>query len=243
MRKLLFAAAVALVTTPLVAQTADDIIARYIKTLGGADRIQAITTIHRSGKYVGGGGFTAPVSQENKRPNKVREEFTTQGLTGVSAYDGKSGWKIQPWEGKKDPEPLGEEELIDITDDADFDGPLVDYRQKGNAVEYTGTESVEGTDTYKLRVTSPNGSEVRTYYMDTDSYVPIKIDVKRMVRGAEREYEFWPGDYKQSGGVYFPYSLEINTKRSQNRQKYEYDKIETNVPIDDGTFEKPGSAR
>lgn len=242
MRKLLYIAAAALFATPLFAQTADDIIARYLKTLGGADKVAAIKTIRRTGKYTGGGGFEAPIAQQNKRPNKVREEFTMQGLTGVNAFDGSTGWKIEPWDGKKDAEALSEEEMIDIQDDADIDGPLVNYQQKGNKVEYIGTDSVEGTDTYKLRVTSPNG-EVRTYYMDQDSYVPIKVDLKRIVRGAEREYELWPGDYKQSGGVYFPYSLEINTKRSQFRQKYNYDKIETNVPLDDAMFVKPGSAR
>ena len=242
MRKLLYVAAAALFATPLFAKTADDIIARYLKTLGGADKVAAIKTIRRTGKYTGGGGFEAPIAQQNKRPNKVREEFTMQGLTGVNAFDGSTGWKIEPWDGKKDAEALSEEEMIDIQDDADIDGPLVNYQQKGNKVEYVGTDSVEGTDTYKLRVTSPNG-EVRTYYMDQDSYVPIKVDLKRIVRGAEREYELWPGDYKQAGGVYFPYSLEINTKRSQFRQKYNYDKIETNVPLDDAMFVKPGSAR
>jgi hypothetical protein len=242
MRKLLYVAAAALFATPLFAQSADDIIARYLKTLGGADKVAAIKTIRRTGKYTGGGGFEAPIAQQNKRPNKVREEFTMQGLTGINAFDGSTGWKIEPWDGKKDAEALGEEEMIDIQDDADIDGPLVNYQQKGNKVEYAGTDSVEGTDTYKLRVTSPNG-EVRTYYMDQDSYVPIKVDLKRIVRGAEREYELWPGDYKQSGGVYFPYSLEINTKRSQFRQKYNYDKIETNVPLDDAMFVKPGSAK
>jgi hypothetical protein len=242
MRKLLYVAAAALFATPLFAQTADDIIAHYLKTLGGADKVAAIKTIRRTGKYTGGGGFEAPIAQQNKRPNKVREEFTMQGLTGINAFDGSTGWKIEPWDGKKDAEALGEEEMIDIQDDADIDGPLVNYQQKGNKVEYAGTDSVEGTDTYKLRVTSPNG-EVRTYYMDQDSYVPIKVDLRRIVRGAEREYELWPGDYKQSGGVYFPYSLEINTKRSQFRQKYNYDKIETNVPLDDAMFVKPGSAK
>jgi len=29
------------------------------------------------------------------------EEFTTQGLTGINAYDGAVGWKIDPWGGKK----------------------------------------------------------------------------------------------------------------------------------------------
>jgi len=70
---------------------------------------------------------------------------------------------------------------------------------------------------------------------------PIKIETKRMVRGAEREYEQWLGDYKASGGVYFPYSVEVNIKGSQNRQKYTYDKIETNIPLADSSFARPGT--
>ena len=57
-------------------------------------------------------------------------------MTGVNAYDGKTGWKIDPFEGKKDPESLGEEELKSIIEDSDFDGPLVNYAEKGNKVEY-----------------------------------------------------------------------------------------------------------
>ena len=34
--------------------------------------------------------------------------------TGVTAYDGHTGWKIEPWQGKKDPEALSEEELRDV---------------------------------------------------------------------------------------------------------------------------------
>ena len=224
--------------TTLSAQTADEIIARYIKTIGGADRLKAIASLRRTGKYTGSGGFEAPIVQENRRPNMVREEFTMQGLTGVTAYDGGNGWKIEPWDGNKNAEPLGEDELKDIIDDSDFDGPLVDYQQKGNKVESLGLEPVEGTDAYKLRVTSPNG-DVRNYFMDTDSYVPIKVETKRMVRGAEREFETSLGDYKEAGGVYFPWSLEINAKGSQNRSKYTYEKIEANVPLGDARFAKP----
>src|SRR2546425_12017675 len=67
---------------PLSAQTADDIIARYIKTVGGMERIQAVTTLRRTGRFTGGGGFEATVIQESKRPNKVRQEFSLQGMTG-----------------------------------------------------------------------------------------------------------------------------------------------------------------
>src|SRR5581483_2123517 len=101
---------VALFAFPLWAQTADEIVAKYIKTIGGKDKLEAVKTIRRTGKFTGGGGFEAGISEDKKRPNMIRQEFKIQGMVGVTAYDGKNGWKIEPWQGKKDPEPLGEEE-------------------------------------------------------------------------------------------------------------------------------------
>jgi len=231
-------AGLALLATPLSAQTADEIIAKYVKTVGGMDKIQAVTTLRRTGKFTGGGGFEAAVLQENKRPTKVREEFALQGMTGVNAYDGKTGWKIEPWQGKKDPEALSEEEMKQIVEDADFDEPLVNYQQKGNKVEFVGTDQVEGTDAFKLKVTLASG-DVRYYYMDSDYYVPIKIEMKRMIRGAEQEFETSLGDYKEVAGWYLPYSMESNVKGSDNKQKITFEKIEANVAIDDQRFAKP----
>ena len=123
------------------AQTADEIVARYLKAVGGMDKIQAVKSLRRSGKFIGGGGFEAVILQENKRDASVREDFLLQGMTGINAYDGKTGWKIEPWGGKKDPEALGEEEMKGILEDADFDGPLVDYKRKGNKIEFLGWTS------------------------------------------------------------------------------------------------------
>jgi hypothetical protein len=163
-------------------------------------------------------------------------------MTGIDAYDGKTGWKIEPWNGKKDPESLGEEEMKSILEDSDFDGPLVNYKQKGNKVEFIGMDQFEGTDTFKLKVTIANG-DVYFYYLDTDYYVPIKVDTKRIIRGAEREYETALGDYKEVAGWYLPHSIETNTKGSQDKSKVVYDKIEANVPIDDGRFRMPVVAK
>src|SRR5881296_951758 len=239
MRKsLLTLAGLAVLAAPLPAQTADEIIAKYLTNVGGMDKIQAVTTLRRSGKIALGGGFEAQVVQESKRPNKVRQEFQFQGMTGVNAYDGKTGWKIEPWQGKKDPEALSEEEMKQIVEDADFDDPLVNYQQKGNKVEFVGTEQVEGTEAYKLKVTLASG-DVRYYYMDTDYYVPIKIEMKRMIRGAEQEFETSLGDYKEVAGWYLPYSVETRRKGSEDVQKITFEKIEANVPIDDRRFQKP----
>src|SRR5438128_1979610 len=223
------------------AQTADEIVAHYLKTVGGMEKIQAVQTLRRSGKYIGGGGFEALVTQENKRGNSVREEFSLQGMTAINAYNGKKGWKIEPWNGKKDPEALGEEEMKSIVEDADFDGPLVNYNQKGYKVELAGIDKFEGTDTFKLKITKPNG-DVYVYYLDTEYYVPIKIDTRRMIRGAEREYETALGDYKEVAGWYLPYSFETNVKGSQDKSKIVYDKIEANIPMDDKRFEMPVTA-
>jgi hypothetical protein len=237
MRRALMAMA-SLLALPISAQTADEIVSKYIKTIGGLEKINAVQSYRRTGKFTGGGGFEAKILEEKKRPNLIRREFLLQGMVGVTAYDGKAGWKIEPWQGKKDPEPLGEEEMKSIVEDADFDGPLVNYQAKGNKVEYAGTQPVEGTDAYKLKVTLKNG-DIFNYYMDTDYFVPIKIDTKRFVRGEEREFETSLGDYKEVAGWYMPYSYETNAKGSPFKQKITVDKVEVNVPIPDAHFVEP----
>jgi hypothetical protein len=243
MRRFLLAfAGAVLFAAPVSAQTADEIVAKFIKTVGGMEKIQSVKSLRRTGRFNGGGGFEAVIVEENKRPNLVRQEFSIQGMTGVTAYDGHGGWKIEPWNGKKDAEPLGEEELKGIIEDSDLDGPLVNYQQKGVKVEYVGMDEFEGTDAYKLKVTLASG-DVRFYFMDTDYFVPIKIETKRMVRGAEREYETILGDYKEVGGWYLPFSIENGVKGGSSRQKVTYEKIEVNVPIDDGRFRVPAAPK
>ena len=133
---------------------------------------------------------------------------------------------------------MGEAELKSIVDSSDFDGPLVNYKQKGNRVEYVGMDEVEGTDTLKLKVTMASG-EVQYFYLDTDYYVPIKIATKRVIRGAEVEIETVLGDYKEVDGWYIPHSVEVGAKGSQFKQKIAYEKIEANLPIDERRFSMP----
>lgn len=230
-------AAFVLLAAPLSAQTADDVIAKYIARVGGIEKIQAVRSLRRSGRFIGGGGFEATVVQESQRPNNVREEFSLQGMTAINAYDGKTGWKIDPFGGKKDPEALSEDEMHSILLDSDFDEPLVGYKEKGNRAELVGLDQIEGTDVYKLRLTLPNG-DVRHYYMDTDSYVPIRMEEKRIIRGAEQEFETTLGDYKAVNGWFMPFSIETGPK-GQDKATVKYEKIEANVSLDDKRFAKP----
>ena len=237
MRKIIIGLTLALCASPLSAQSADEIIARYIKAVGGMDRIQAVNTLRRVGRYTGSGGFEATVVQENKRPNLVREEFSLQGMTGINAWDGRAGWKIDPFGGKKDPEALSEDEMRGIVEDSDFDEPLVNYREKGNKVELVGMDQIEGTDVFKLKVTLKSG-DVRTYYIDTDYSVPIRMDEKRTIRGTDQEIETTLGDYKEVAGWFMPFSIESGFK-GQDKGKVTYERIDANVALDDSHFVRP----
>src|SRR5260370_38007284 len=110
-------------------QTGDERIAKKIHARSGMEKMNAIKNIRMTGRFEGGGGFTASVGQENVRPNLVRDTFSLQGMTQVQAYDGTAGWQIQPFGGKKDPELMGEDDLRDLLLDADCNVPLEDYRE------------------------------------------------------------------------------------------------------------------
>jgi outer membrane lipoprotein-sorting protein len=241
MRRFLLALASMLVLCFVASgQTADEIIGKYVEKIGGMQKLQAIKTMRATGKFTGGGGFEAVMVDESKRPNIVRNEFSFQGMTGISAFDGRTGWKIEPWQGKKDAESLSEDELKAYLD-ADFDESLINYKQKNIRVEYLGKDEFEGSDVFKLRATLPSGT-VKHYYLDTDYYVPIKIETKRVVRGADVETEMILGDYKEVAGVYFPHSFESGAKGSSNKVKITFEKMEVNVPLDDKRFARPAAA-
>jgi outer membrane lipoprotein-sorting protein len=188
-----------------------------------------------------GPGMEAPGVLIQKRGSLARLEFTIQGLTAVQAYDGKNAWEVMPFMGKKDPELMSADEAKDIQEMADIDGPLVDYKNKGNQVELLGKEKLEGTDAYKLKATLKNG-DVQTIYIDADSFLEIKEETKRTVRGSEQIVEESIGDYKEVNGIIFPFATESGVKGSQQKQKLTITKIELNVPADDSIFKMPAPA-
>lgn len=217
-------------------QTADELVAKNIQAKGGLEKIKAIKTIRITGRL--GGGMRAQIGMEAKRPDMIRQTFTLQSMTQIQAYDGSVAWQISPFEGRKDPELLGEEETRTLIEEADFDGPLVDYRAKGNTVEYLGHDTVDGDDVYRLKVTLKNG-DIFYYYLDPDSYLEIRIERQHFVHGAVRERVTDYGSYKQVAGVYFPFAVETGPKGRPERQKITFEKIEVNVPIDDSEFKMP----
>lgn len=238
LRKILvLAAAAVLLPAAGRAQTVDEIIAKNIEAHGGLEKLRSVKSFRQTAQF-SSGSFRAKVVQEGKRPGKVREEFILQGMAQVRAYDGKSGWQIDPFGGRRDAEALSADDTKDLVVDADIDGPLVDYQEKGHKAELMGHDSVEGTDCYKIKLTMKNG-DVRVYYLDADSYLELKVETQTMIRGAVHENEIYYGDYDKVDGIYYPFATEAGRKGDPDRVKYTVDKIELNVPLDDSLFALP----
>ncbi|HEY4596871.1 MAG TPA: outer membrane lipoprotein-sorting protein [Thermoanaerobaculia bacterium] len=220
------------------AQTADEIINKHLQARGGKDKIKAVQSERMTGKLVMGQGMEAPVVMELTRPNKMRMEFTIQGMTGIQAYDGKAGWSVMPFMGKTEPEAMSADDIKQAEDQADMDGMLVDYKEKGHQVEYVGKEDVEGTPAHKLKVTKKNGDVVNVY-IDADSYMEIKQAGKVKVRGQEIEGQSTFGDFKTVDGLIFPFSIEQKAQGAPGGMTISISKIEVNPTLEASRFAMP----
>jgi len=240
-RTLVLAALALALASPVHAQTADELVAKNIKAKGGMDKIKAMKSLRATGRMALGPEMEAPFVMVLKRPNEMRMEFTLQGMTGIQAYDGKTAWAVMPFMGKKDPEAMTADDAKMVEEQSDFDGPLVDYKAKGNTVELAGREQVEGVNAYKLKITRKNG-EIRYVYLDPDAYLEIASDATRTVRGTEMEVFSTIGDYKEVNGVMLAHSIESGPKGGTQKQKMTVDKYEVNVDVPENNFAMPAAA-
>lgn len=223
----------------LQAQSVDEVIAKNVQAHGGIEKLKSVESRRTTGK-LNAGSLKITIIQENKRPDKVREEAVIQGMSQIQAYDGKSGWQVSPFGGRKDAELLSADDLKALQVDADMDGPLIDYQKKGHKAELVGHDSVEGTDCYKIKLTLKNG-DVRAYYLDSDSFLELKLETQTTIRGTIQESETYFGDYEKVDGMYFPFSVEVGQKGDPNRQVLTIEKVEDNPKIEDARFTMPAT--
>src|SRR5262249_8121488 len=151
------------------AQTAAEIVAKVLAARGGLIKIRAVQSQRVSGTISFGSEASGPFVVALKRPLKLHMQLTVQNLTMVRVSDGKSmGWANNPFAGKMNPEPMTDEDLKNISEESDFDGPLVDYRRKGNQIALMGKDKIEDKDVWRLKLTTKNG-DVRYYLVDSGS--------------------------------------------------------------------------
>jgi outer membrane lipoprotein-sorting protein len=243
MRKLFSLALILLcvVSAQAAELTVDEILAKNAEARGGLDNLKALNSTRFTGK-LNMGGMELPFTITSARPEKIRVEFSVQGMTGVQAFDGTVGWHVMPFMGKKEPEQMTDDMVKELREQADFDGPFIDYAKKGTKIELLGKDKIEGTDAYKLKVTKKDGSE-STIYLDAESFLEIKVEAKRKMQGQEIEGETTLGNYQEVGGILFPFSIESKAKGSPTpMMTITWDKADLNPAVADDVFTMPKKA-
>ena len=219
--------------------TVDELVAKNVAAKGGVDALRALQSVRFTGKMlVNEGQIQVAYVETKKRPADVRAELTLQGMTAIQAYDGEQGWKVSPFQGRKDPEKMSADDTKSLLEEAEIDGPLVDWKAKGSTVEYLGTEDVDGTLAHKLKVVRKNG-DVTFVYLDPDAFLEIRKTTQRVEQGAQVEVETDVGDYEKIAGVFLPFSIESGRKGRPDKQKIVIDKAEPNISVDDAIFKFP----
>ena len=219
----------------LSAQSLDDILKEYFAAIG-QDSLLKTNTQKLTGKMIQT-GVEIPFIQMAKRPGKVRVEGTFQDLTFIQTFNGTEGWSLNPFMGVTDPQPMSEDDIKGMRYQADMDGMLWNWKDKGYTVTLEGKEDMEGTSCYKIKLETKEG-DTFTYYIDSDSYTMLRTNTKMKVMGNEMESDTYYSNYTMVGGIAVPGKIETKVK-DQLVMTLVVDKVELNTDLDDALFEKP----
>ncbi len=229
----------ALLASPVAAQDLGEVLDNYYEAVGGLDAWQSVQSMRATGKMaMGGTGIEAPFTVVTKRPDKIRLEFTFQGMTGIQAFDGETAWMVMPFMGSTDPEVMPEDIAKQFKDEGDVDGPLMGWKESGHQVELIGKEETEGTAAYKIKVTKKDG-DVEYYFLDAEYFIPIRVESSSEIQGRTVDIEVVLSDYKEVDGLMVAHSIEQREKGAPSGQVITIEQVELNVDIDDSTFTMP----
>jgi len=211
------------------AQTVDEVVDKYIASLGGKEKLMSLKTVKMEGSMsVQGTDLTITATRSHMVG--MRMDIEVMGMSNYQVANTTKGASFWPVQGMDAPQDMDPEQYKSVSNQLDLHGALCNYKEKGNTVELLGKETIDGTEAYKLKVTHKNGVE-STYFIDAKTGRLIKTTGKAKVQGEEMEVSSTYSDYKQNAdGYWFAYSV------TQMQGTIVYDKISTNIPVEDSLF-------
>lgn len=249
MRKfqLLFAAFAAITFSSASAQdvTVDEIIDGYFENTGGVDAWKSLKGMKMMAK-VNQGGMEIPLEIVQMADGRSYTKITFQGMElKQGVFDGETMWStnFQSMKAEKADTETTENAKLDLND---FPDSFLDYKEKGYTAELMGTETIDGAETYKVKLTKEprtiDGKEVEDvsfYYFDTESFVPLAVD-REIKQGPQSGAigRSTMSDYQEVDGLYFPFSLTQGVKDGPS-QPLMIESIVVNPEVDDAAFAFP----
>jgi len=224
--------------TPVKDKTADQVIAEYVAARGGKGKLAAVHSLRMTGTISGSGSRGLPLTVEKKRPNKVRRQIDEPEGKSISATDGDTAWQMGGPSGAK-ASPIPPQTALRLKRASDIDGPFVNYKAKGHRLDLLGKEKLGNSEAYKLRLKFTEGDEA-FFWIDAKSHLLVKSSGLASTPGGLKEVESRYSDYKEAGGVLWPYSEVVTVTGAGITQTYAWSKIATNVKLDDSSFKIPG---
>ncbi len=212
---------------------AKEVIAKFIKAIGGREAILKQTSMHATGTFaMPAQGVSGTLEVFASKPNKLLVKIDITGFGKVSqGFDGKVGWTIDPAQG---PMVLKDKMLEQVSTEADFYGTLHDEKN------YTSMETVEATkfegkDCYKLKLVRKNGHETIEFYDVKTALLNGTMSTQDSALGALPVTSI-VGEYKEFGGVKMP--TKISQKIGPAEQMMTITSVENNK-VADSEFDLP----
>ncbi|MCS6929485.1 MAG: hypothetical protein NZM43_08330 [Saprospiraceae bacterium] len=239
MKKVLaFALLILLASAFAQAQTADEIIAKHIAAIGGDNwkKVEAIR-MEATVNAEAAPGMAIGWSMTAIRDKAARMEVSIMGMSQVMAAKGDKGWMINPFTGNNEPEPMTADQVENLLEQADIDGTVIGYKEKGYTVEYLGKEDVEGTEAHKIKI-NKGAKKIEYVFYDPKTFYEIKNIHVDEVDGQEVEMTSLFSNFKEVGGIVIPHTMQ-QVNPMMGNTTITITKVEINPTIDMKIFDMP----
>jgi hypothetical protein len=207
-----------------------------VQAIGGEEKLESIQTMHKSGKIIMG-GLEYPFTIYQMRPNRLRIESDFQGQRFIQAYDGESGWQINPMLGSAEPREMTDAENRSFKLQADMKGLLVDYKDKGYKVDYIGAVKLDDKDAHHLKLDTQDGV-VMDMYLDAKQFLVRKVTTTFATEGRTLQMETFMMDYRKVEGLVMAHTID-SRQADQILNQVVIEQVLLNVEMDEGLFEMP----
>lgn len=222
-----------------LAMDVPELVGKALDAQGGAAALQAVKSQKAVGKVLTQ-GMEMPITMTSARPNRMRVDVSVMGMSIVQAFDGTNGWSINPMTGSQDPQPMSPDQTKGFRLQADMDGPLMHWEERGWTGEYVGQEDVEGTAAHRLRIDTKEDTVIDMWF-DAESFLLLKQSTKMKVDQGEMETQVFPSDYRQVGDLVVPFAMETR-QGGQVMMNMVFESLEFGVPVDEASFAIPAKA-